>query len=272
MATYTLKVEMTPAEAELVDKMGTLAVDQKTKDRNRTILAERGRAIDQVKRLYAVVMGYALTTCLTNAYLCSRVLQKDTWEALSILIAPVITFVSLISLFYLGSERMLDRKYLQEDQIDPPTRTRLWIDLATLGISGVWFVILANIFQPPLAGAGMLDLPTLHDFQARFITAIIFIYILDLGLLALQAAPIGWEMGFTRAWKGSDVFRTHVQWLGLNVVSLLALWGITRMPDSTFLGVSIIALSLAVFHIIRFFVDFGGTFRFYYPHESLASG
>jgi hypothetical protein len=32
------------------------------------VLSERARTIDQLKRLFAVVMGFAVTTCFTNAY------------------------------------------------------------------------------------------------------------------------------------------------------------------------------------------------------------
>ena len=37
----------------------------RTPDTNQ-IIGERTRTIDQIKRLYAVVMGYAVTTCFSN--------------------------------------------------------------------------------------------------------------------------------------------------------------------------------------------------------------
>jgi hypothetical protein len=267
MANYTLKVELTPEDEQRLADLGTLVDRQKAKENKARILAERGRTIDQIKRLYAVVMGYALITCFTNAYLCYRALDKYSWDANSILIAPVISFTSLIALFFLGAERMLDRKYLQESKPKPPTRAGLLIDLATLGISAAWFVILANIFQPP-TGTAKLTIGNLHEFQTRFINAVLVLYVLDLVLLAVQAIVILVQTGW--GGRADDIFKAHLKWLGINVVSATFLCGTLYLSDGTFskYEIGIVASCLVLIHLVRFFWDFLWTFEFYYPKES----
>jgi hypothetical protein len=112
---------------------------------SRDIIAERTRTIDQIKRLYAVVMGYSVTSCFTNMYACARIISSDMTIGISIILAQGLVFVSLIALFYLGAERLLDKRYLQADS-KVPSRHGLLFDLLCLGATAAWFVILADTF------------------------------------------------------------------------------------------------------------------------------
>src|ERR1043166_5061179 len=115
------------------------------------IRAERTRTVEQIKRLFAVVMGLAVIRCISNIYSLikpiitpplvnpSASFQEHAQE-LVILFAQGITFFFLCSLFYLGWERSLERRYLQPDS-PVPRPERLLFDLFCLSWTALWFVI-----------------------------------------------------------------------------------------------------------------------------------
>jgi len=156
----------------------------------REIIAERTRTIDQIKRLYAVVMGFAVTTCFANIYACARTVGFDDKIGISIILAQGVTFVSLITLFYLGAERLLDTRYLQADS-RVPSRLGLLFDLFSLGLTAGWFVVLANTFTDP--SKGPLTNQTLRDELDAFVTNLLILYGADTFLLSCQ---------LIRVWRG----------------------------------------------------------------------
>jgi hypothetical protein len=244
------------------------------------IRAERTRTIDQVKRLYAVVMGYAVTSCLSNIYGCGKMTGFRVDAALLALLAQGFTFVSLAALFYLGAERMLDSRYLGVDS-PVPTRRGLLFDLMSLGVTAGWLVILADTFPIPPAtpfandDAGQAALAafvqTVLDSQGRFTRNLIALYVLDavfvLGqLIRLMPGP-------------SDAVRirtatAHQIWMVLNLGCIVLLtiflkdWQAGTM-DLGFIRMNALTFWLVTIHLVRFLFDFFATFEFYYPTQPL---
>jgi hypothetical protein len=267
MPSYLFKIEMTDEDKNRLAQLAQVTQETAIKEHNARIIAERGRTIDQVKRLYAVVMGYALTTCVANAYLCERALQPATWEARSIIIAPVLCFASLMALFYLGAERLLDRKYLRHDS-RRPSRAGLCADLMTLALSAGWFVVVANIFQAPVSPK-TLDLSALRQFQSDFINGLFVLYFLDVFLLAAQVLillrrkPADWL----------NLLKAHLIWMVVNICTVFVLWfWVSTMTDGPvpFIAIGAVPFCLVLLHGLRFLADYTLTFKFYYPPEDLA--
>ena len=268
MPSYLFKLEMTEDDKIRLAQLAQVTQETAIKEGNARIIAERGRTIDQIKRLYAVVMGYALTTCVATAYLCDRAVQQASWEARSIIVAPVLCFVSLMALFYLGAERLLDRKYLRHDS-RRPSRAGLFADLMTLALSAGWLVVVANIFQAPV-NPNKLDILALRQFQRDFINGLYVLYCLDIVLLAAQACillrrkPEDW----------GNLLKAHLTWLVVNVAAISVLWfWVSTVPDGPLPHVDINAVSfyLVLLHVARFIADYTLTFKFYYPPEDLAA-
>lgn len=228
----------------------------------REIIAERTRTIDQIKRLYAVVMGYAVTTCFSNIYACARNIGFDDTIGLSIILAQGITFVSLITLFFLGAERLLDTRYLQADS-RVPSPSGLLFDLFSLGLTAAWFVVLANTFAD--ASKGQLKDTDLQAELGAFITNLLILYGLDTFLLVCQLIRARGGPVSSR----QDAIYAHVWWIVLNLVCGAALvWLIPLFAGRVIaLGWRLDAVAVAVcaLHVARFFADFMRTYRFYYP-------
>lgn len=259
-----LRVDITPQEEQHLRLLATQAVDQAAEKWKTNVLAERGRAIEQIKRLYAVVMGFAVVRIISQIYDCVHALLTKNlldWNLAAILLAQFVAFISLIALFFLGAERMLDRKYLRETCIDPPTRLGLWFDLLTLGITAVLFLILANVFpgQP-------IDAKDVPRYFGYFIVWLLIIYALDIIMLSAQLISLRQDPNQDR----HLVHAYHV-WIIINVVSLIAMLGIYFFVLGRFalLTIDVGAVAIILLHLARFFVDFFLTFEFYYPSERL---
>jgi hypothetical protein len=267
MPSYLFKLEMTDEDKDRLAQLAQVTQETAIKERDARIIAERGRTIDQIKRLYAVVMGYALTACVANAYLCERALQQASWEARSIIIAPVICFVSLMALFYLGAERLLDRKYLRHDS-HRASKTGLLADLMTLALSAGWFVVVANIFQAPVS-PNKLDIAALRKFQEDFINGLLVLYLLDVLLLAVQVCIL--LRTKPEDWK--NLRKAHLIWMAVNICAFCALWfGVSTIADGPlpYANIGTVSFCLVLLHAARFIVDYAWTFEFYYPSDKLA--
>jgi hypothetical protein len=273
MPNFNVSIEMTDEDKTHLKALTDLAVAQKTEKWKTYVLGERIRTIDQIKRLYAVVMGLAVLNCVNNAYVCARQLQYGAWEEYSILIAEIFSFISLITLFYLGAERMLDRRYLHPKS-GMPKRTTLLFDLFTLGITAAWFVALANTFPRPAAVtsgeiATMRDL--VHDYFGYFILLLIGLYILDIVLLGIHGFIV-WKEGYRHR---NELIIAYLTWVSVNVASVIVwLWmyryhlydwpmtvPVVNVP------VNLGALFLFAWHAVRFVLDFNLTFGLYYPSQ-----
>lgn len=301
VASVTLKVELSEDDKAVLSGLQNLAdrEAQKATDKsNALVLSERGRALEQVKRLYAVVMGFAIWSCITNSYQCARKLWNvapDAWDSFFILFTQLFSVLSLIALFFLGAERMLDRKYLQPDTPNPPKPVEFLGDLITIGAPAILFVIIANAF--PLTALALDDIkfavgpsgtpaPTNFSTSVRqtfwyFVFFLIVLYAVDaLSLLLHQRAlkkdnapPAGGGRG-----KHQDLLDAYWWWSVINTgclvlmsIILIAFLGLNvrYLDHSWFQTIHVAAAFILVIQLVRFGVDFYKTFPAYYPQGKL---
>jgi hypothetical protein len=229
------------------------------------VLADRGRAIEQVKRLYAVVMGFAVWSCITDAYRYARLLLDSSykeWNAYSILAAQALACISLIALFYLGAERMLDRRYLQHDS-PVASRFGFWFDLFTLGSIALWFAILANTF--PTAQPSVDEV---YSYFRLFLLFLLILYVLDIGLLVVHGAML-----LRDRTRHTGLLKAYTIWILSNLASIVAIGCVYKFvpikATEPYLGLNCAALIVSLWHIARFFWDFLLTFKFYFPPEDI---
>jgi len=227
--------------------------------------ADRIRTIDQIKRLYAVVMGFAVTTSISNVYNAVKSSGFDPSVSFVIL-SDEFAFISLIVLFFLGTERFYDARYLRPDS-RPASLRGLFLDLSASGISAGFFVILAETFSLQDPGTA-LDLPHVMAMQHEFFRNLLGLYAIDLVLLFVQIwrmrrHPTGLENSFTAHWI----------WVALNVATFLIFFFFHRDELghvaigflSLDLLISSLALEILAIHAVRFGLDMSLTFEFYYP-------
>ncbi len=273
----TLTVQISAADKKLLEDAATIATDAEENKRKEKwkalVVSERARTIDQIKRLYAVVMGFGVTTCIANAYISARHVAPFSYDSYSILIAEVFSFVSLAALFYLGAERMLDRKYLQPSSAIPKWNS-LWFDLGTLGFAAAWFVILANTFPtfPPSQSTqsnGHLVITAAAvatDFD-YFIINLGILYLLDVVLLAIH----GWNGWNATEKEEKERWSAYSTWITINSVSLILInilyWLVPYHYTVPLLRLNLGACLLIGWHFFRFIWDFRKTFKFYYPTQ-----
>jgi hypothetical protein len=223
--------------------------------------ADRVRTLDQIKRLYAVMMGLAATHCITEAIVR---IQRDHLglDQIAVIVCHGIIFASLIILFFLGAERYLDKKYLRAGFHNPSWKS-LTLDIGCLGLSSVWFVVLGRSVSAPIAN--------LSDYY--FVWNLLALYVMDLVILALQYRDI------SRTTPDCDETRTCAEaytiWAIVNaccggaVLLLIFLFAPLMLSRSGDINLTIYTTTgiLLIIHLIRFYVDFSKTLEFYYPLE-----
>src|SRR5215469_15893281 len=242
---------------------------------NQQVMADRTRTIDQIKRLYAVVMGFALTTCFANMYQCAKII--DIFSSYSIiLVAQGVAFVTLILLFYLGAERLFDNRYLRvESRV--PRRSGLLIDLFTSGATAVWFVILADTFPDAMKynNQESMEAALAHNISF-FAVNLLLLYIVDSFFLIIQI----WRTYRQRTGDFNLMIRHHWFWFILNLLGVILLYPvIINFPNhsvanslsilipqwvvpvfNNYLYLSVYILTL---HMVRFIADYWYAFRSY---------
>jgi hypothetical protein len=230
------------------------------------ILNERSRTIDQIKRLYTVVMGFSLTTAVGNAYLCERAVEMKSFEVRFILFGPVFCLGSILVLFCLGAERFFDQKYLHPTS-ERPNWGGLTLDLAVLGAAAGIFVVLANSFQPV---ASPFKLDDLYKDQLLFILNLAILYGIDVACLLLQCITLKIE-GATGRSTPEHLYGSHRRWFFTNLFLTIVFSLSYKFSNevTAAIGVFGIAVALVFIHAVRFAYDFGGGFDFYYPKEAM---
>ena len=262
-----IKAGLTQVEGK-VDAVG-LTANTILEGKDALILMERTRAIDQVKRLYTVMVGFATITLLTNVVANVRTLDPGApaMEAYIILASLIVSFFSLLILFIFGAERLLDVRYLEVGKPAPKWPGLMWDVISLLG-TAAWFGVVANLLPVATSRVPTISIDQLREAQSVFITFLIVLYIADLILLLIQLARIG---------KSNPVAsRAHRTWFGLNVLSLAALCLVQKylsnVPDPTlYKDASSVTAVLILLHIARFFLDVWWTFPFYYPKKEYSA-
>ena len=236
---------------------------------NERSLNERVRAIEQIKRLYAVVIGFAVFSGISNSVQIARVIWKDgvPYEALSFLVTEVLVILSLVALFALSSERMLERRYLRPYS-PVPTALHMLFDLFTIGIPAVCFVILASIF-PNLQDVA--DNPgLLQSYFKLFCWTLAIFYLSNCILLLLGHM---WRPFNGSQTESDEVSKDYRIWLVINAAFAAVMFVLVTSLDSFFKeragGINLAAMIVLALHLIRFCLDYFWTFKGYYPQRSL---
>jgi hypothetical protein len=245
-------------------------------ENNQRIIDERIRAIEQIKRLYAVIMGFAITQLIGNQYAVTQTSHYSWRVELPFLVAQTVTFGTLITLFYLGAERMLEARYLRADS-PVATRWGLLIDLVMLATQGFMFVFLANTVPGDLSPPQGTDWPAWRiqleqANQLSFVDALIVINALDACFLAIQLVRLA-RSGHISGPVRAEANRAHWIWLRLNCLMLILLLAARQVAHTDFsvciVTINLLSALLVIFHLARFWADYARTFRFYYPSEQL---
>lgn len=278
MAKCTLTVEIgEPEKTHLTALLSALESQQRQEnatisaEKNAQLYADRIRFIDQIKRLYAVVMGFAVISCFSNVYLVMRSMENNRYEAFWVLFAEVSSLLSLIALLYLGAERLLDTRYLHY-QNQAPSRLSLAIDLLSLATTAIWFVILANTF--PDSRKAPITIDDVWHYQEIFIEFLCILYMIDIIFLIIQwvRLKVSKKDGVPTSKNASYA---HGVWIILNSIALFFLVMIWYFlyPKSfcenihSVWSVDIywVPLVLLVINVGRSTIDYIATFEFYYP-------
>jgi hypothetical protein len=144
------------------------------------LLTDRTRAMEQIKRLYTVIAGFAATAFLINSVAFIRALDSKAGnEPYAILASELVAFFSLLILFLFGAERLLDTKYLQPKSPVPSWYGLTW-DVVSLIATVGWFVVLAHLLPTAAQLKPPPDLSSiLHDSQKNFMWALVLLYVAD---------------------------------------------------------------------------------------------
>ena len=251
-ATITVGADKTVTIAG--DTTVTLVVESK-----RT--ADRSRTLDQIKRIYAVVMGFGATECIKNVFFSTfHVPEAERLSAALLFGSFGVAFLSLLTLFFLGAERYLDGRYLSADR--EASRVGVGFDLLNLNVTAVWFVVLSQSFPATSAtGPITMVLSERHAAHLPFIGNLIWLNLIDLVLLGTQIARIHSSEAETA--ERVSMTRAHWIWIAINLATLVAL-GLLWHYGTVFSAIEVAAVVFTV-HVVRFIVDFWLTFRFYFP-------
>jgi hypothetical protein len=268
----TVDVAREDWERTYEERLAAEKTEREKDKRNTSRTNERVRAIEQVKRLYAVVMGFAIWSCITNAYQCGRKIWHvaPDWSAHSILAAQVVAFLSLVALFYLAAERMLDRKYLRRDS-PIPNPADLLVDLASIGGPAIGFVAIANIFPSILFTSSETELlaGVMPCFYV-FMWSLGVLYLADILLLLFQRRKLQGDAN-----EDKENRKHYGWWIRINVCSILAIglliWFFDSLVSITLpvFSLNFLAAIILVGHLVRFCVDYWNTFSGYYPLDPL---
>lgn len=231
-------------------------------DKDKFIIAERGRTLDQIKRLYAVVMGFAATECIKSIITCVR-FSDNPRAAAWVFVSLGICFISLMVLFFLAAERYLDRVYL--DKVDgDATWNGLGYDILTLITTSTWFVILSKSL--PSEGLGpnskTLHINSFKLYDSDFVRNLLWLYAIDSILLAIQYARLRkTKMNIDNI---DQLIWAHIVWMATNIVSIVFL-KYAQTLNMFQSGPVALAILLLAAHLLRVVVDFQETFPLYFP-------
>ena len=191
------------------------------------------RSVDNLQRLYAVVMGLALTEVL-------RAFAKDPAAMFGVLLG----FVSTIVPFFHGMHRHLDDTYVLG--WNDATNLTLVIDLGYLLAHSVGFVVLSQVAADPLK-----FYPGIAVILAVDAIWVIYTY------FRTDRTSVG-EMVYG---KKTD----HLWWLRMNVLVAVVLAALTWQPIVPLVGEHF-TLATAIL-VARGVADYGLAWKLYFPNR-----
>jgi hypothetical protein len=166
-------------------------------------------------------------------------------------------------LFFLGSERYFDRRYLRKNHVHV-TQQGLGFDIIVLIVTSGWFVLLAESFPKTLGVSIKQDI-----INSRFLTNLYILYIIDLVILIIQVVRT--HLTMEKSLNRDKIILAHYGWIISNMLFIMAfspyIFNKWKMPSP-----ESIWIMLGTAHLARFILDFGYAFPFYYPvdEESMA--
>lgn len=225
-------------------------------------------------------MGLAVSACFSNTYHTLKYIGPFDLNLYAAILSQFATVVTLIVLFYLGAERMLDSRYLDIEVKEPPTRRILLFDLFSLGATAAWFVVLADTLPDRDDLDKFQTVAEYTDYiigrQHAFLKVLLGLYIMDSFILVGQIGVVWARRRFASVEITRRALKAHLWWVLSNVLCGLLFYPfLFREPGAfsatvfTFSGMSLLSLTLFVVHIIRFVIDYVFAFDFYYPDTVL---
>ena len=297
MPSLILKIE--DADAKLLSELASAAELKIVMDRVDTttrkisegadmiVATDRTRAIEQIKRLYSVIVGFATITFLSGAVFCIRNMDgQNPGEAYGILISQATCFFTLLVLFVFGAERLLDLRYLQVTSAVPSWKA-LFGDVACVLFTASWFAVLANLLPVAKGAPPLVQLTDLEESQKLFVHALLAIYLIDIAILWIQGRAFKKRSGQLNdhdelATEQKNWEEIHGTWrrinVGMCIVMVLVAAYLNAREIAAYLNVPAPAIYingvsaiLFLAHALRFVVDVSRTFAFYYPQKRLST-
>lgn len=193
----------------------------------------RKRSVDNLQRLYAVVMGLALTETL-------RAFAKDPGAMLGVLLG----FVATIVPFFHGMHRHLDDTYVLG--WNEATDVTLMVDLGYLLAHSVGFVVLSQVVTEPLK---------FYPGIALILTADAFWVVYT--FFRTDRTSVG-ELVYG---KKAD----HLWWLRTNVLAAASLAALTWQPLVPLVGEHFTLATVIL--VVRGFADYALAWKLYFPNR-----
>ncbi len=193
----------------------------------------RKRSVDNLQRLYAVVMGLALTEML-------RAFAEDPGARLGVLLGFVATLVP----FFHGMHRHLDDTYVLGWN-DAPNLT-LMVDLGYMLTHSVGFVVLSQVATKPLQ-----FYPGIALILAVDAVWVVYTY------FKTDRTAIG-ELVYGRK-------TDHLWWLRMNVVAAAILVALTWQPVVPLVGEHFTLATVIL--VARGIADYALAWKLYFPNR-----
>lgn len=149
--------------------------------RNDAFMASRDRSVDHAKRLYSILMGFAATLCVGNAFTAARDLAYSH-ESIVIALCVVSIFLLLMLPTYLISEQYMDDKYIS---MEPDAHNDLAMFIADISfplILASVFVVIAQVFS----GSPKMTSDSFQEAQFTFCFGVSIFCIIDVLLMILH--------------------------------------------------------------------------------------
>jgi hypothetical protein len=161
-------------------------------------------------------MGAAAVNSFKSVFQYTTSITHDYMLSYLIIFSLFVAFFSLLFIFYFGSERLLDTRYLDIRRIYPPSQLVLLFDMLSLGVLAALFVVLSDTIpsqQQTDISADILNI------KSSFVGVIILIFLVDLITILLQF--VVWPLDANERIVDDTSARTRIDWAIINAVSII---------------------------------------------------
>jgi len=196
----------------------------------------RTRSIDNLQRLYTVVVSLAITESLRRLFLTSQSLTLESAIAVLSLIVTIIPF-------YHGANRYLDATYVTGERSEPRSGALMFDFIAIFSEALVFFILAVLI----------ADAKTFFSILA--------------GLFMLDAIWV-WLTKLYGPTRETYIGPSYTRWAIVNIIFgifiLISIW--SNLLNWSFWKSEIVQLiALGFLSILRTILDYGQVWKFYYP-------